>query len=59
MVYTWLPRAIFPWKPARYGNEIVQDMVEPEFIDSEGATFPPGILVEAFCNFGYPGLLAF
>jgi hypothetical protein len=56
VVYTWLPRALFPWKPERYGTVLVQDLVAPELMAHEGATFPPGILVEAFCNFGYPGL---
>jgi hypothetical protein len=56
LVYTWLPRVVFPWKPERYGSVLVQDLVAPELMANEGATFPPGILVEAFCNFGYIGL---
>ena len=56
LVYTWLPRALFPWKPERYGNVLVQDLIAPDLMANEGATFPPGILVEAFCNFGYLGV---
>ncbi len=56
LIYTWLPRALFPWKPERYGNVRVQDLLVPELMANEGATFPPGILVEAFCNFGYLGV---
>ncbi len=56
LIYTWLPRALFPWKPERYGNVRVQDLLVPELMANEGATFPPGILVEAFCNFGYVGV---
>jgi oligosaccharide repeat unit polymerase len=54
--YSWLPRSIFPSKPARYGIVAIQDQLAPELQDNEGATFPPGILVEAYGNFGYIGL---
>ncbi|HSS97438.1 MAG TPA: O-antigen polymerase [Terriglobales bacterium] len=54
--YSWLPRSLFPSKPTRYGIVVVQDQLAPELQDNEGATFPPGILVEAYSNFGYIGL---
>jgi hypothetical protein len=56
LIYTWLPRGLFPWKPQHYGIVRAQDLVAPELAESNSATFPPGILVEAFCNFGYVGL---
>ncbi len=56
LVYTWLPRVIFPWKPERYGAVLVQDKLAPDFIDNVGATFPTGFLVEAYANFWYPGV---
>jgi len=56
LYYTWLPRSLFPSKPERYGIMVIQDRLASELLDNEGATFPPGILVEAFANFGYVGL---
>jgi len=56
LVYTWLPRAVFPWKPERYGAVVVQDRVAPDLMDSVGATFPTGFLVEAYANFWYFGV---
>jgi hypothetical protein len=57
LFYTWLPRALFPSKPERYGTVLVQDLLAPELMANEGATFPPGIFIEAFTNFGYVGLV--
>ncbi len=57
LVFTWLPRFAFPWKPERYGAVLVQDKLAPDFIDNVGATFPTGVLVEAYANFWYFGLL--
>jgi len=56
LVFTWLPRAAFPWKPERYGAVLVQDKLAPDFIDNVGATFPTGFLVEAYANFWYLGV---
>jgi hypothetical protein len=56
VVYSWAPRALFPSKPERYGIVRVQDDLAPELQANVGATFPPGMLVEAFANFGYIGL---
>jgi hypothetical protein len=56
LVYSWLPRAAFPWKPERYGVILVQDRIAPELMDNVGATFPPGILAEAYANFWYFGV---
>lgn len=56
IVYTWLPRVAFPWKPERYGAVLVQDKLAPDFIDNVGATFPTGFLVEAYANFWYLGV---
>jgi hypothetical protein len=49
--YTYLPRVWFPDKPERYGTYTVQDRIIPELRDMNG-TFPPGILNEAYVNFG-------
>jgi hypothetical protein len=54
--YSWVPRAIFQSKPERYGIVVIQDRLAPELLANVGATFPPGILVESFANFGYIGL---
>ena len=40
-VYTFLPRAMFPWKPKRYGIMLAQDLVWPALRHMAG-TFPPG-----------------
>jgi len=56
VIYSWLPRSVFPSKPQRYGIVVIQDKLAPELQDNEGATFPPGMLVEAYANFGYVGL---
>ncbi len=56
LVYTWLLRAGFPWKPERYGALLVQDLVAPDLKDNVGATFPTGFLVEAYANFWYFGV---
>jgi hypothetical protein len=57
LFYSWLPRSFFPSKPERYGFRQIQDALLPEEANNDAATFPPGILVEAFANFWYPGLL--
>jgi oligosaccharide repeat unit polymerase len=56
LVYTWLPRVVFPWKPERYGAVLVQDKLAPDFVNNVGATFPTGFLVEAYANFWYFGV---
>ena len=56
VMYSWLPRVLFPSKPERYGIVLIQDDLAPELEANVGATFPPGMLVEAFANFGYVGL---
>jgi hypothetical protein len=56
LVYTWLPRAIFPQKPERYGVILIQDRIAPGLMENVGATFPPGILAEAYANFWYFGV---
>jgi len=56
IIYTWYPRAIFPEKPLRYGVVLIQDRLAPSMAASIGASFPPGILVEAYANFWYAGL---
>jgi hypothetical protein len=50
-LYTSIPRMWFPDKPERYGIYTVQDRIIPELRDMNG-TFPPGILNEAYVNFG-------
>jgi hypothetical protein len=47
---------MFPEKPLRYGAMVVQDVVIPELRDNLVATFPTGILVEAYVNFWYFGV---
>jgi hypothetical protein len=54
IAYTYLPRALFAWKPMRYGIVAVQDKVIPALSYSKG-TYPPGILIEAYVNFGVLG----
>lgn len=56
MVYTWLPRSLFPDKPERYGAVLIQDQVAPDLMENVGATFPTGFLVEAYANFWYFGV---
>ncbi len=58
VAYSWIPRALYPAKPERYGIVVVQDRLAPELLANVGATFPPGFLVEAFANFGYIGLFS-
>mgnify|MGYP001791351040 CR=1 FL=1 len=57
LVFTWLPRFMFPWKPERYGAVLVQDKLAPDFLDNVGPTFPTGFLFEAYANFWYFGLV--
>ena len=40
----------------RYGAVLLQDRLAPDLMEFPNATFPPGILVEAFANFWYVGL---
>ena len=54
-VYTFLPRAMFPWKPKRYGIMLAQDLVWPALRHMAG-TFPPGAVMEAYVNGGYAGI---
>src|SRR5262249_30704074 len=56
VVYTWYPRALFPRKPKRYGIVLIQDLMAPQLAQFPG-TFPVGILVEAYANFWYAGLV--
>ena len=55
VIYTYLPRLWFPDKPMRYGVVKVQDAVAPLLIDVSG-TYPPGLVLEAYINFGWLGL---
>ncbi|HKM66369.1 MAG TPA: hypothetical protein VJX70_04315 [Candidatus Acidoferrum sp.] len=56
ILYTWYPRTLFPNKPERYGAVLLQDRLAPDLMEFPNATFPPGILVEAYANFWYVGL---
>ncbi len=57
ILHSYLPRMFYPDKPERYGIVLVQDRLVPELSYMSG-TFPPGILVEAFVNFGYAGVFS-
>jgi hypothetical protein len=54
--YTYLPRLWFPDKPIRYGIVRVQDEVAPDLAEVNG-TYPPGLVLEAFINFRWLGLV--
>ncbi|MGH9593809.1 MAG: hypothetical protein ACRD5L_12015, partial [Bryobacteraceae bacterium] len=51
VIYTYIPRVLFPDKPVRYGIYSIQDQVFPE-LQSLTGSFPPGLLVEAYVNAG-------
>jgi len=58
--YTYLPRAIFPDKPTKYGVFRVQDEVVPGLTPESGtftSSYPIGAWGEAYINFGPAGVL--
>lgn len=58
--YTYLPRAIFPDKPTKYGVFRVQDEVVPGLTPESGvftSSYPIGAWGEAYINFGPLGVL--
>jgi hypothetical protein len=59
VVYTYLPRRLFPDKPNVFGIVRVQNLIAPNLsaFSTARATFPPGFLVEGYANFGVIGLL--
>jgi oligosaccharide repeat unit polymerase len=58
-VYTYLPRAIFPWKPLIYGQVKLQEAILPGLYAESGFanTMTMGILAEGYANFGVAGVL--
>lgn len=58
--YTYLPRALFPDKPIKYGVFRVQDEVVPELTPASGlftSSYPIGAWGESYINFGPIGVL--
>lgn len=58
--YTYLPRALFPNKPVKYGVFRVQDEVVPDLTPENGlftSSYPIGTWGEAYINFGLPGVM--
>jgi hypothetical protein len=58
--YTYLPRAIFPDKPIKYGVFRVQDEVVPGLTPESGlftSSYPIGAWGESYINFGPVGVL--
>lgn len=57
--FTYIPRSIFPDKPEVYGTLRLQEYALPGLYDYAGlsATFPVGVLYEAFVNFHIFGLI--
>jgi hypothetical protein len=58
--YTYLPRALFPDKPIKYGVFRVQDEVVPALTPESGvfsSSYPIGAWGEAYLNFGPLGVL--
>ena len=58
--YTYLPRALFPDKPTKYGVFRVQDQVVPGLTPESGvftSSYPIGAWGEAYINFGPLGVL--
>ena len=62
IIFTSLPRIIFPLKPIVYGTTWLQTIVYPTMSSTSGgffsATYPVGIYGESYINFGYIGVLA-
>lgn len=59
MLFTFLPRAFFPWKPSVYGAVRIQAEVMPGSVPPDGvlaATYPVSIFGEGYANFGWAGL---
>lgn len=56
---TYLPRVIFPWKPEIFGVVRIQNDIMPELFAYAGlsATYPVGIIGEAYANFGIFGVV--
>lgn len=60
IIYTYLPRAIWPSKPTIYGTTRLQLMTGINSLDAEDnfvATFPIGIFAESYANFGVFGVI--
>lgn len=59
LLYTWVPRAVWPGKPtAQQANTTFA--LDYEITDEKGAKFSSfgiGILAEAYANFGVPGVI--
>ncbi|MCW3101006.1 MAG: hypothetical protein JWL77_6624 [Chthonomonadaceae bacterium] len=58
--YTYLPRAVFPEKPIKYGVFRVQDEVVPGLTPESGvftSSYPIGAWGESYINFGPIGVL--
>jgi oligosaccharide repeat unit polymerase len=59
VVYTYIPRAIFPSKPTIYGTVRLQTEVAPSLTpagDQFASTFPIGVFGEGYANFGFIGV---
>lgn len=59
LLFTYIPRAIFPFKPEIYGSLRLQDEVMPHLFSIAGlsATYPVGIFAEAYLNFFVLGVV--
>ena len=59
VIWTYLPRFLYPEKPLSYGIVTAQDAIVPGLSEttSNAATFPPGLLAEGYVNLGIIGLL--
>ena len=59
MVYTWIPRAIWPDKPsmneANQFYQVAYGVTEQENLDK--VSIAVGVLTEAYINFGWPGVV--
>jgi hypothetical protein len=55
---TFLPRAVFPWKPEIYGAVRLQHELAPFFYEQRSleATWPVGMLAEGYLNFYWVGV---
>lgn len=60
ILYTYIPRAIFPDKPVIYGSVRLQGLVSPSLQPEDNlvnATYPIGAYGEGYANFGVPGAI--
>jgi hypothetical protein len=57
--WTFMPRALVPWKPDEYGAVRVQNFLQPELAEISVAqsTFPAGYLSEWYVNYGIFGVV--